>query len=101
MSRVDEDDELTPAMLREYEGRYWSDEVEVAFEITLEDGELVARNIRLEPITLEAGNPDAFEAAGVGTFEFQRSGNGEITGFMVDNGRTKNVWFEREWAPRR
>lgn len=101
LTRVEASHELTPEALMEYEGRYWSDEVEVAFELVVEDGELVARNIRLEVITLEAEDTDAFEVAGVGTFEFERAGNGEITGFMVDNGRTRDVWFERESAPRR
>ena len=101
MTRVDDDREITPAVLLEYEGRYWSDEVEVAFELAVEDGELVARSIRLEPITLEPEGEDAFGAGDVGTFEFERAGNGSITGFMVDNGRTRDVWFQREWAPRR
>jgi CubicO group peptidase (beta-lactamase class C family) len=99
MSRVEQDDELTPAMLRAYEGRYWSDEVEVAFELMVEDGELVAHNIRLPSITLQPGATDTFAAGAVGAFEFKRSGNGEVTGFMVNNARTKDVWFEREWVP--
>jgi CubicO group peptidase (beta-lactamase class C family) len=98
MSRVDEDAELTPEMLEAYTGRYWSDEVEIAFEVVVADGELVAHNIRLPSITLEPASKDTFAAGAVGAFEFKRSGNGEVTGFMVNNARTKGVWFEREWA---
>jgi len=86
-------------MLAAYEGRYWSDEMEVAFQLVVEDGVLVARSYRLPPITLEPGGPDAFAAGVVGTLEFKRAGNGEVTGFMVDNDRTKDVWFERDWVP--
>jgi len=100
MSRVTEEDpELTPEMLMEYTGRYWSDEMEVAFVLSVEDGELVARNIRLEDITLDPGDDDSFGGGGIGAFEFKRSQNGRITGFMINNGRTKDVWFEREWTP--
>jgi CubicO group peptidase (beta-lactamase class C family) len=99
MSRVGEDDELTPEMLEAYEGRYWSDEMEISFELVIEDGELVAHNFRLPAITLESGAKDTFTAGVVGALEFKRAGNGEVTGFMVNNARTKDVWFEREWVP--
>ena len=99
MSRVEEE-ELTPEMLRAYEGRYWTDEMEVAFEMVVEDGDLVAHNFRLPSITLESKAPDTFAGDGVGEFEFKRSGNGKVTGFMVNNDRTKGVWFERDWTPR-
>ncbi|MGD2069553.1 MAG: serine hydrolase domain-containing protein [Gemmatimonadota bacterium] len=98
MTRV-ETVELTVEELREYEGRYWSDEIEVAFELVVEEGQLVARSLRLLPVNLEATERDEFEAPGIGNFEFRRSGNGQITGFVVNNGRTRDVWFERAWAP--
>ena len=101
MSRVVDTGPPTEEALRVYEGRYWSDEMQVAFELRVEDGALVADNIRLPSITLEAGAADTFSAGGVGTLEFRRSGNGRVTGFMVNNDRTKDVWFERAWAPGR
>ena len=101
VARVDPTEALTPEMLATFEGRYWSDEMQVAFEVTLEDGELVAHSLRLPAITLEAGAPDEFDAAPTGTWRFERSGNGSVTGFMVDNDRTKEVWFEREGVPGR
>lgn len=101
MIRVDPADALTPEVLAAYEGRYWSDEMQVAFELVVEEGELVARSLRLPDITLEPGSPDHFAAGLVGTFAFQRAGNGTVTGFMADNGRTTGVWFEREGVPGR
>ena len=101
MTRVDPSDALGPEALAAYEGRYWSDEMQVAFDLAVEDGELVARNLRLPDITLEAAAADRFAAGPVGTLVFQRAGNGNVTGFTVDNGRTKGVWFGREGVPGR
>ncbi len=101
IARIDPADELTPEMLAAYEGRYWSEEMQVAFELVVEGEELLAHSLRLPAITLEAGAPDQFSASPVGTLMFERSGNGRVTGFMVDNDRTKGVWFEREGVPGR
>lgn len=101
MTRIDPSETLTPEALRAYEGRYWSEEMRVAFELVVEDGELVARNLRLPDITLDPGAPDRFGAGPVGTMVFQRAGNGTVIGFTVDNGRTKGVWFARDGAPGR
>lgn len=101
MNRVDPADALTPEMLAAYEGRYWSDEMQVAFELMVQDGELVARSLRLPDITLEPGSPDRFGAGVVGTFVFERAGNGTVTGFVADNDGTTGVWFEREGVPGR
>ena len=99
MRRIDADEEATPGALADFVGRYWSDEMEASFDVIIEDGQLVAHSFRLPPITLEAQAPDHFGGGGVGAFEFKRSGNGEVTGFMVNNARTKDVWFERAWTP--
>lgn len=63
------------------------------------DDELIAGTFRLENITLAREGDDAFNAGDVGVLRFQRASNGRITGFMVDNGRTKDVWFARRGLP--
>ena len=90
--------ELTAEGLTEFAGRYYSEEVETLFELKIEDGKLMAHNIRMEPITLTHRDKDEFSgsASFFGTIAFERSGNGQITGFMASNARTKQVWFKRQ-----
>lgn len=97
MKRV-EKIELTADDLAAFVGRYYSEEVETLFEMTVEDGKLVAHNIRMDPLTLTPRDVDEFSSSAFffKTIAFQRSGNGQITGFMGSNGRTKNVWFRRQ-----
>lgn len=81
--------------LEAFVGRYFSAEVETFFELHVEDGELMARQRRLDPITLEAGDEDVFSGAQL-TFSFERDRNGVVVAFYLDNTRTRDVRFERE-----
>jgi hypothetical protein len=89
--------ELTPEDLAEYEGRYFSRELEVFYELRVEDDKLTVHHIRSAPFEINHRDGDNF--AGPTSFAmvaFQRAGNGTITGFTVANGRTKGVLFERQ-----
>ncbi|MFC1662161.1 hypothetical protein ACFL3S_12050, partial [Gemmatimonadota bacterium] len=89
--------ELTPDDLAEYTGRYFSEELETFYEITVEDGKLNANNLRLLPLTLNHREGDKFsaEAFFFAQVEFKRAGNGMITGFTASNGRTREVLFRK------
>ena len=80
--------------LADFEGRYFSDEIETFFEIVRADGELVMRQRRLDDATLEPGQPDTFSGGGF-TFRFERDRNGQVIGFYLSNGRTRDVRFGR------
>ncbi len=80
--------------LADFEGRYFSDEIETFFQIVLEDGELVMKQRRLDDATLEPGQPDTFSGGGF-TFRFERDRNGQAIGFYLSNGRTRDVRFGR------
>ena len=90
--------ELTADDLAAFAGRYYSEELETLFEVKVKDGELVAHNIRMAPLTLTHRDGDEFSTGAFffATIAFQRSGNGQITGFMGSNGRTRDVWFRRQ-----
>ena len=68
------------------------------FEVTFADDKLMVHNIRMEPFELVHKDKAEFSAprSPFATIAFERSGNGQITGFMGSNGRTKNVWFKRQ-----
>ena len=81
----------------EFLGRYYSEELETAYDIRLEEGKLRAHSFRLAPITLActAGDQCSGSAFFFASMDFWRSEEGEITGFMASNGRTRDVWFGR------
>ncbi len=90
--------ELTAEDLEEFANRYFCEELEVFYELKVEEGQLVIHNLRMEPIQLTHSEGDTFSSSQffLATVEFRRSGNGQITGFFASNGRTKNVWFQRQ-----
>lgn len=89
--------ELSNEQLQAYVGRYFSEELETFYEVKLEDGQLTARHVDMEPMPLRHRSGDEFSASVffLATVAFQRAGNGSVTGFSASNGRTKGVWFRR------
>ena len=83
-----------PEALADFEGRYFSDEIETFFELVVEDGALVMKQRRLDDATLEPGRPDTFSGGGF-TFRFERDRNDQVIGFYLSNGRTRDVRFGR------
>ncbi len=96
VTRLPEDDagDPGPEALADYAGRYFSEEVEAFYDIVLEDGELVKKHRRLDDATLIPGQPDTFSGGGF-TFRFERDRNGQVIGFYLSNGRTRDVRFGR------
>ena len=93
-----ENAELSTEELEAYAGRYFSDELETFYEVTVEDGGLVARHLDMaEPLTLRHTGGGTFSSSVVflNTIAFERTGNDGVTGFTVSNGRTKGVWFRK------
>jgi hypothetical protein len=115
--------------LRDFTGRYFSEEVEAFFTVTLEmpEGEtrtgempetgppadaaeesrgsgqedegargprLVLEHRRLDDATLSPGEMDTFSAGSM-TLSFERDRNGDVIGFYMSNGRTRNVRFAK------
>lgn len=86
-----------PERLVEYTGAYHSDELGTTYHLAVDGGRLVARHRRYDPIALTPSDVDAFSGDSwfLETLTFTRA-NDRITGFRVSNGRTRNVWFEKE-----
>jgi hypothetical protein len=82
--------------LAAHTGTYYSEELEVEYELTLQDGSLCfgfgkPGDQRLEPQFGETfTNPD------YGTFEFQRDSQSQIIGFSLGSGRVRNMNFVRK-----
>lgn len=85
---------LSPAQLQEYEGPYFSDELQVTFRLALRKGRLhfVHRNAPVPPLrpTLH----DWFSVRGW-TLHFIRDNKGKITAFILNASRVRNLRFVR------
>ena len=94
-TRIHED--VEEVNLADYAGRYFSEEVEAFYTVSLEDGALVLTNRRMEgPIAIAHGSVDHFTGGfPIVTVDFERDASGAVTGFQVGNGRVRGVQFER------
>lgn len=89
---------VLPPSLEELErlcGRYYSDELETAYEIVVLNGVLIARHFRHGDIPLAHRDGDEF--AGDRWFfsriVFDRDAAGQVTGFRLSGGRVLNLRF--------
>ena len=77
-----------------FAGRFFSEELETFFTFTVEDGKLGMYQRRLGQRPLTPGEEDNFSGDGL-SFAFERDRNGQVIGFYVSNGRTRDVRFAR------
>jgi CubicO group peptidase (beta-lactamase class C family) len=94
--RVEEGPAAKPE-LKQYAGRYFSEELETFVEIAHEGDSLVVRSRRGMPVKLQHLRGDEF-AGGfpIANVTFMRDAQNVITGFKAGNGRTRDVVFRKE-----
>lgn len=81
--------------LAEYVGRYFSEELETFYTLSLADGVLHLVHLRMDDADLAPGDEvDRFTGANL-RFDFERDRNGQVIGFYLSNVRTRDVRFER------
>jgi len=86
--------ELSSAQRQRYLGRYRSEEIAAAYEVTVDDAKLMLLRPNRDPEELIAIGPDQFNAAGLG-ITFVKEGEA-VVGLTVDAGRVTGIVFERE-----
>ncbi|MXV95437.1 MAG: beta-lactamase family protein [Gemmatimonadetes bacterium] len=93
---ADDAEEWEPGVeeLADFAGRFFSDEIETFYTFTVEEGELVMHQRRLDSATLTPGEKDNFSGGGL-SFVFERDRNREVIGFYLSNVRTRDVRFGR------
>jgi hypothetical protein len=81
--------------LAEYEGEYESDELATTYVVAVEEGALTVRHRRHGVIDLTPAWNDDFRGAQwfLRSVEFDRDDTGQVTGFRVTQGRSRNLWF--------
>ncbi|HSG50215.1 MAG TPA: serine hydrolase domain-containing protein [Longimicrobiales bacterium] len=95
----------TAEELEAFTGRYFSDEIETFYTVSLQhpddepEGEprLVVSQLRRGDMTLRPTEKDTFVGGGM-TLAFERDRRGIVIGLYVDVARTRDVRFERVWG---
>ncbi len=85
---------LTPEQLAEYTGSFYSEELEAAWQIVIEQGALFIKAKNAPQASLVPQSKDEFRRLGV-TLSFARNDRGQIIEFALNGGRAKNIKFVR------
>jgi len=85
------------ANLKDFEGRFYNDELETYYSVRFVSGKLILSHTRRGDIELTETGKDKFSGAiGFGSeVEFVRDSKGVVTGFNVSNFGAKNVKFDK------
>ncbi len=90
--------------LNEFEGRYYSDELDTAYRVVLEGPALVIKRNKFVPTTLFAASPDEFAIAEMGVLKngrlvFSRDAQDRINGFTLSGDRVRDLRFVKAPGP--
>jgi len=85
----------TPADLGAFAGTYYSEEIDTAYTLYVEDGKLKARFRPAQRFELRPVYTDAFESEG-DVLRFTRDSSGRVAGFLVYAGRVRHLRFIRK-----
>ncbi|MBX3147731.1 MAG: serine hydrolase [Gemmatimonadales bacterium] len=82
--------------LASFAGRYFSEELETYYDLSVEKDQLVIRHRRFGPAALTHTSGDNFSGTmPVSSVAFRRDAQGNVTGFEAGNGRARGILFER------
>jgi CubicO group peptidase (beta-lactamase class C family) len=82
--------------LSSFAGRYFSEELETFYDLSVEDGKLVIRHRRFGPVPLTHTNGDSFSGTlPVSQVVFKRDAQGNVTEFEAGNGRARGIVFKK------
>jgi CubicO group peptidase (beta-lactamase class C family) len=82
--------------LAAFAGRYFSEELETFYDLSVEDGKLVIRHRRFGPVALTHTSGDSFSGTlPVSQLVFRRDAQGNVTGFEAGNGRARGIMFTK------
>jgi CubicO group peptidase (beta-lactamase class C family) len=82
----------TAETLSEYAGEYWSEELQVTYRLSMEDGDLYSQ-VRMYPKNILRRLSKDVLSGGRMKLTFERDDNKQIQGFALDAGRVRNLRF--------
>jgi CubicO group peptidase (beta-lactamase class C family) len=84
----------TESDLKNYAGIYSSQEIDPLYELKVEQGGLVLHRLKNKPDFLQPITRDLFTGS-LGNIRFTRNQQGDVSGFLLSNGRIQNFRFEK------
>jgi hypothetical protein len=75
-------------------GPYYSEEIEPVYAMQIDGGKLALHRLKNKPDTLRPITRDLF-AGSVGMIRFTRDAQGQVSGFVLNGGRVKNMRFQK------
>ena len=88
---------LTPEQLAEFEGDYYTEELDTTYSIRVRENQLVAQHIRHDDILLTYADGHFLGSTWFfPDIRFTRDDTGQVTGFRLTGGRVKNLHFEKK-----
>jgi CubicO group peptidase (beta-lactamase class C family) len=89
-------DKAVAVDLNAYAGRFFSEELETFYNLSVEGGQLVIRHRRFGPVALTHTSGDSFSATTpVNSVVFRRDAQGNVTEFLAGNGRARDIVFKK------
>jgi CubicO group peptidase (beta-lactamase class C family) len=84
--------------LAEYQGAYWSDELQTQYTLVLKADRLIAEHVRHGEITLTATAKDCFVSKEwfMPEVRFRRDSTGRVVGLTIGGGRVAGIRFDRK-----
>jgi CubicO group peptidase (beta-lactamase class C family) len=88
---------IQPKNIKEYEGKYYSNELQITYDIKLQAKTLILTFWRNEDVVLTPKQNDHFTGNQwwVRNIKFSRNENREIIGFIITSGRVRNLKFQK------
>lgn len=87
----------TSSQLAEYIGDYYSDELQVTYKLTVEEGKLLIKNMSMPMLSLAPLDKDKFDVGiGGASLSFIRDSQNRVAGFHLDAGRVTNIHFVKK-----
>ncbi|MGH9844438.1 MAG: serine hydrolase [Blastocatellia bacterium] len=83
----------TAEQLADFAGSYFSEELDAAYTVSVDDGKLNVVNREERKRPLNPTYKDSFALLAGAQFEFNRDAQGRVAGFVVHAGRIRNVKF--------
>jgi CubicO group peptidase (beta-lactamase class C family) len=85
--------------LASFIGRFYSEEINTAYDLVVRGDTLVAVSRRGTEYPLEPVSADLFRSRGMGTVRFERDGRKRVTALRVSTGRVRRLKFARSGEP--
>ncbi len=95
--KKEEKTDLSTIVLTDYQGRFYSDELETFYDLEVVNDTLVAHHQRHDDVKLTAHKPDGFNSNRwwIGRITFTRGTANKVIGFEVNSGRVRGLKFRK------